>query len=136
MATGNSQTILIAEDEVSVRSLIARILESRDYLVLQARHGGEALTLGEGHPGPIDLLITDIKMPVMDGKNLAERLHSRRPGLKVLYISGFPDGKYPGESNGDGGDFLPKPFLPDVLLSRVSSLLGAGSASPDGVQSA
>lgn len=117
-------TILLVEDEDPVRRLMARILGTRSYDVLEARHGEEALSVSEGYPGPIHLLVTDIMMPVMNGRELAVRLSSLRPGLPILFISGYPGNFMPeGIAEGRLVEYLTKPFKPDVLLSRVGALL-------------
>jgi two-component system cell cycle sensor histidine kinase/response regulator CckA len=137
-------TILLVEDEDPVRRLIAKLLGTRNYTILEANQGETALAVSESFPGPIHLLITDIMMPVMNGKELAARLANLRPGLKVLYISGYP-GRFLPVGAGENGEeeFLSKPFKSDILLAKVDSLLrgqggGAkgGSASSGPFQSA
>ncbi len=119
-----SETILVVEDEAALRSLAARVLEGRGFRVLTAADGVAALELESGHEGPIDLLMTDVVMPGMSGSQLAERLLERRPGLKVLYVSGYPEERL-GAQNilRAGAAFLQKPFSPSLLASRIEQLL-------------
>jgi len=117
-------TVLVVEDDAGVRDLAVRVLESYGYHVLPAGGGGEALLLSEQHDGPIDLLITDVVMPHMNGKKLAETLRGKRPGIPVLFISGYADtnilrdGKLP-----SGTAFLSKPFAVEELIQRVRLLM-------------
>jgi PAS domain S-box-containing protein len=121
---GGSETILLVEDEEMVRSLILTVLEEEGYTLLEARRGEEALILARTHPGAIDLLITDVVMPEMSGRVLAGQLTALRPGLKVLYISGYTDdavvrhGLLTAEV-----EFLSKPFSPTVLAGKVRAML-------------
>ncbi|MCC6750365.1 MAG: PAS domain S-box protein [Deltaproteobacteria bacterium] len=87
----NHETLLVVEDDDAVRLFARRWLRQAGYRVLEARNGGEALLTIEQHPGPVHLLITDVIMPRISGKQLAERLRAARPGLKVLYMSGYSD---------------------------------------------
>jgi PAS domain S-box-containing protein len=86
-----SETILLVEDEKGVRDLAREFLESNGYSVLMAENGNDAIDLVQNHPGKIDLLLTDVVMPGMSGRDLAERIESLRPGIKVLYMSGYTD---------------------------------------------
>ena len=118
-------TILLVEDEGPVRRLIARILGMQDYRVLEAGHGEEALAISEGYANQINLLVTDIMMPIMNGTELAIRLSALRPGLPVLFISGYPGKHVPGSlEERSPVDYLAKPFKVDVLLEKVKALLG------------
>jgi PAS domain S-box-containing protein len=124
------ETILLVEDEPSVRGLVHETLRLHGYTVLEARHGIEALLTGTKYVGPIHLLLTDVVMPQMSGPEVAEKLLTVRPGIKVLYMSGYPD--HPvfdqGGMNRETG-FLPKPFSPHVLAQKVRDVL-------DGVKAA
>jgi CheY-like chemotaxis protein len=112
------------EDEEAVRSLVGEILQMRGYTVLEARHPGEALLLAERHPAPIHLLVTDVVMPQMDGHELAERLLSARPELRVIYMSGYTANVSVLRGVLEtGSTFLPKPFTPDALARRVREVL-------------
>jgi signal transduction histidine kinase/CheY-like chemotaxis protein len=119
------ETVLVAEDHDDVRSLMRNALEAQGYRVLDAASGREALAMEAGHAGPIHLLLTDVIMPGMNGPDLAQKLMIRRPGIKVLYVSGYTDNKIaPQEELGPAAEFLAKPFAPDVVVSRVRKLLG------------
>jgi CheY-like chemotaxis protein len=121
-----SETILLVEDEEIVRTLARRILLHCGYKVLDARDGDEAISICEQHPGAIHLLITDIVMPQMSGRELAERLMSMRPGLRVLYVSGHTDDaivRYGVERS--ELSFLQKPFTLHSLSQKVHQVLGA-----------
>ncbi|MDB5104527.1 MAG: sensor hybrid histidine kinase [Fibrobacteres bacterium] len=120
----NNRTILLVEDEGPVRRLIARILEMRNYTILEASQGEEALAISETFPGDIHLLVTDIMMPVMNGQELAIRLASLRPRLGVLFISGYPGKHVPeGLESSCKVDYLAKPFKAEVLLDKVTLLM-------------
>ncbi len=88
---GGTETLLLVEDEAAVRSSARRLLERQGYSVLEARHGADALRIVEESGRPIDLVVTDLVMPEMGGKELAERLRAHRPGLKVLFMSGYTE---------------------------------------------
>jgi CheY-like chemotaxis protein len=117
-AAGGSETLLLAEDDPQVRAIAARALMSRGYRVLEAADGLEALRTAEGHAGPIALLVTDVVMPGLGGRGLADTLRERRPAMPVLFLSGYPEGGL--ES---GSAFLPKPFTPDQLAAAVRQVL-------------
>lgn len=123
MPPEGAPVILLVEDEDPVRRLIAKLLGMRNYTILEANQGESALAVSESFPGPIHLLITDIMMPVMNGRELASRLARLRPGLKVLFISGYPGKFLPGGEGEDDEEFLPKPFKTDALLAKVEALL-------------
>ena len=115
-----SETVLLAEDDGTVRLLVREALRAHGYKVLDARDGLEAIRLAEREKDPVDLLLTDMVMPGMSGRELATTLRAKHPNLKVLYMSGYTDdaalirGKLePGEA------FISKPFLPNDLLSKV-----------------
>ncbi len=116
--TGGTETILLVEDEPGVRELAHRLLEVRGYRVLAAVSSAEALELADRHEGPIHLLVTDLVMPGMNGHRLAETLTLRRPGTRVLFISGYSSGLLSREGLRKGGlHFLQKPFT-EVALAR------------------
>jgi two-component system, cell cycle sensor histidine kinase and response regulator CckA len=122
-----AEVLLLVEDEDSIREPATEILESRGYLVLPARGGAEALATAQAHAGPIDLMITDVVMPGMNGNQLAEELRSSRPGMRVLYISGYPEDAIAHHGVLDAGKaFLQKPCPAAVLLRTVRELLDAG----------
>jgi signal transduction histidine kinase/ActR/RegA family two-component response regulator len=119
-----AETILIAEDEAELRSLMRRSLERQGYRVLQAGDGAEALDVAAKHDGPIHLLVTDVVMPRLSGNELASRLVERRPGVRVLFISGYSDEAI--EQHGvltPDSVYLEKPVSPDALSRRVRELL-------------
>jgi PAS domain S-box-containing protein len=118
------ETILLVEDEPSVRGLVHETLRLHGYTVLEARHGIEALMTGAKHQGPIHLLLTDVVMPQMSGPEVAEKIQIVRPGIKVLYMSGYPDHPL-FEQGGISRDasFLAKPFTPNVLAKKVRAVL-------------
>jgi DNA-binding NtrC family response regulator len=93
--------------------------------VLAASSPSEALVVSGAYRGNIDLLLTDVVMPGGTGRDLARQLLARRPGLKVLYISGYPEhGTSPGKVLEAGAPFLPKPFTRDLLLGKLKEMLG------------
>ena len=123
IARGN-ETVLVTEDEEAVRHLITRTLGSAGYRVLEASDGAEALRRIAEFDGHIDLLLTDVVMPRMGGRELAGRLESEQPGIRVLYISGYTgDGIGNAGRLGSGGAFLEKPFSPAALAAKVRSVL-------------
>ena len=118
------ETILLVEDEEAVRDLVRGVLEGRGYSVLLAQSGEEAVRLSGGHEGPIHLMVTDVVMPRMSGRELAERLASSRPAMKVLYISGYTDDAVVRHGVlSRGVAFLQKPFMPNALLRKVREVL-------------
>jgi signal transduction histidine kinase len=120
-----SETILVAEDERMVRVLIRKVLEQAGYTVLLADGGAEALQLAERHAGRIHLLVTDVVMPGMNGRELARRLVEGRPDTKVLYLSGYADDAVERHGMLDPGTaFMQKPFSPSGLARRVREVLG------------
>jgi PAS domain S-box-containing protein len=125
-----SETILVAEDEPSVRMLVRSTLERQGYRVLEARDGGEALSVARQHPGRIDLLLTDVMMPVLDGRELAREMRAEWDDLPVIYMSGYVDDVVqPMETR--GGAFFQKPFTPSALSQLVREVLdGRSEAAP------
>jgi CheY-like chemotaxis protein len=121
---GGTEKILLVEDEPSVLMLTQAMLEMLGYKVLAAGGKSDAFRLLEEHHD-IDLLLTDVVMPGMDGKELSERILAIRPGLKCLYMSGFPAGRLAGQGILDEGmHFLGKPFSLKGLASKVRNVLG------------
>jgi len=118
------ETILLVEDEEMVRVLATRVLSSHGYLVLEAENGEEALEVCRRHEGPIGLLITDVVMPGMNGRELADRLAAMNRDAAVLFVSGYTGGAL--VEHGalrDGTNFLQKPFSPQHLVERVREVL-------------
>ena len=119
------ETVLLVEDEDAVRALAREVLRRHGYLVLEARHGVDALRVAEGHGAVIHLLITDVVMPQMSGRELAERLHLVRPATRTLFMSGYTDHALLPEDLTPGAEFLQKPFTPEVFAQKVRRLLDA-----------
>ncbi len=119
-----SETILLVEDEALVRDLARRVLTGRGYQVLEVGDSPDAVGVCESYGGRIDLLLTDVVMPRLNGFELAERLRMIRPDLQVLYMSGYaaPEILRGGLQEGDSA-FLPKPFTPDTLAAKVREVL-------------
>jgi CheY-like chemotaxis protein len=125
-ATG-TETVLLAEDEEAVRRLASRVLQSSGYTVLEAKNGEEAVAISEQHEGAIDLLVTDLVMPRMSGRQLAAAMSLARPSMRVLFMSGYteqvlrrPDTPEPSVA------FLQKPFSPSDLARKVREVLDSG----------
>jgi signal transduction histidine kinase len=125
-ATAGSGTILLAEDERLVRVLARKVLEQAGYSVLVAEGGAQALELARGHNGVIDLLVTDVVMPEMSGRELVRRLLQERPAIRVLYMSGYSDEAVAQHGVLDvGTSFIAKPFTPTTLAAKVREVLEA-----------
>jgi CheY-like chemotaxis protein len=118
--------VLLVEDHAGIRAMVVRVLSNHGYRVLEASNGPDAIILFDLHTSAIDLLITDVVMPGMSGKSVAERARRARPDLPVLLISGHAyDVLGADPSLGDGSAFLPKPFSEALLLAAVQGLLDA-----------
>jgi two-component system, cell cycle sensor histidine kinase and response regulator CckA len=119
-----TETLLLVEDEAAVRASARRLLERQGYTVIEARHGADALRIVESGDQPIDLVLTDLVMPEMGGRELVDRLRARQPALKVLYMSGYSeravtvDGIMP-----PGTGFIEKPFTIEQLTRRTREIL-------------
>jgi two-component system cell cycle sensor histidine kinase/response regulator CckA len=121
-----TETFLIVEDDDEVRALACEVLATYGYEVLQARTPADALLIAERHTGPIHLLLTDVIMPGMSGRMLAEQLAPLRPEMTVLYMSGYTDEAIVHHGTLDAGTpFIQKPFTPDALAAGVRRLLDA-----------
>ena len=123
---GGHETVLIAEDQAEVRLVASTALRRMGYGVLEASSGEEALAVVQGHAGAIDLLLTDVVMPAMNGRELAEAVKSLRPGIRVLYASGYTDHAIVRHGILDAGvAFIQKPFTPSTLNTKVREILDA-----------
>jgi signal transduction histidine kinase len=118
-----SETLLVVEDQERLRDAIGVVLEGFGYDVLAAKDADDALRLAEQHPGPIHLLLTDVVMPRTSGPLLAERVREKRPGIKILFMSGYAADALPAHG-GAAGPLLPKPFGPDDLARAIRAALG------------
>jgi len=119
-----SATVLLAEDEAGVRALARRVLERAGFHVFDARHGADAVRVWEQHADEIDIVVTDLVMPEMGGRALAERLREMRPGLPVLFMSGYADDDRTREGVSDVRvAFLAKPFTTATLVNAVREAL-------------
>jgi two-component system cell cycle sensor histidine kinase/response regulator CckA len=124
-----AETILLVEDENAVRSFVARALRQQGYEVLDASNGGEALMIAEQHPGIIHLLLTDVIMPRVSGKQLAERLRTLRSDLRVLYMSGYAEEIIaPHGVLEPGAAFIEKPLTAEALGRKIREVLDAAAA--------
>ena len=124
-----TETVLLVEDEAEVRRLVDRLLSMQGYAVLPAASPAEAVATARG-AGRIDLLVTDVIMPGMNGRELATLLASERPRLRVLYMSGYTDAAIAHQGIlPPGTAFLSKPFTPDLLARKVREVLDAPAPS-------
>jgi DNA-binding NtrC family response regulator len=123
-----SETVLLTEDDEMVRTLAREVLQSYGYRVLEAPNGSAAISVCEQHDATIHLLVTDVVMPEMSGRDLVARISQLRPGMKVLYMSGYSDGAvvHHGVLDEDTA-FIQKPFAPETLARKIRKVLdGAG----------
>ncbi len=125
------RTVLIVEDDIAVRKVLSRMLRPQPLAILEAGSAAEALAVTTAHTGPIDLLLSDVILPETSGERLAEQLRQVRPGLKVIWISGYSE-EVLGEHGIGASDpnFLQKPFTADALVRKIRQVLGEdGQAS-------
>jgi CheY-like chemotaxis protein len=121
---GGSETVLIVEDDDSLRNFVQKALRQHGYKVLVAENGEDALRVGQAHEGPIDLMITDVVMPKMGGREAADRLQPLYPRMKVIYMSGYTDNAIVRHGVLKPGlNFLQKPFAPEGLARKVREAL-------------
>jgi DNA-binding NtrC family response regulator len=124
------ETLLVVEDEAAIRNLLQTALRKNGYTVLTAESGRAALEIISGHPGTIHLLITDVKMPDMEGPELVRRIATVRPETRTLFMSGYMD-----EALGDSGllpakvNFIQKPFSPKAIAQKIREILDESPAS-------
>jgi signal transduction histidine kinase len=127
-ARHGNETILLVEDDEKVRELVRQMLLLQGYKVLETRQGSAAVGMVGKHDGPIDLLLTDVVMPQMSGHELAERVAALRPGIKVVFMSGYPGGITSEHGTFDPTAFLlQKPFTMDTLGQILRQVLGPGN---------
>ena len=118
--------ILLVEDEKDLRFLNARGLSSRGYTVLQAGNGVEAIEVLEAHPGKIDLVVSDVVMPEMDGPTMLKELRRRRPDIKIIFVSGYAEEAFANNRPEGQNGFLAKPFELKMLIAKVKETIAAG----------
>jgi CheY-like chemotaxis protein len=124
---GHGETVLLVEDEKAILDMVKSMLESLGYSVLASGAPAEASTMVEAHTGRIDLLMTDVVMPGMNGKELADRLRAVRPGMKCLFMSGYTADVIANRGVLDARvEFIQKPFLMKDLALRLREVLGRG----------
>jgi DNA-binding NtrC family response regulator len=121
-----SNTILVVEDEVMIRSIVRIVLERMGHIVLEAVDGADGLTISRNYSGPIDLVISDVRMPRMDGPEMVSHLQTERPGIKVLLISAYSTQSLLSDLT---VEFLAKPFLPATIANKVQEILSRGPGS-------
>jgi hypothetical protein len=120
-----SETVLLVEDEDVVRALARRVLEQHGYEVLESRNGHEAIGIAETHDGAIDVLLTDVVMPGLRGHEVADRISATRPGIVVVYMSGYADEALLGRTSEERSHFLEKPFTNAALARALREALGS-----------
>jgi two-component system cell cycle sensor histidine kinase/response regulator CckA len=123
-----TRTILVVDDDRNIVNLLGKILESHGYFVLATSLPGQAVEWGRSYAGDIDLLLTDVRMPVFTGPEIADAMVEIRPGMAVLYMSGYPDDGKISLLAGQRVGFLQKPFMLVPLVNRVRALLESATA--------
>jgi CheY-like chemotaxis protein len=122
-APRGAETILLVEDEAAVRTLAKKILSQKGYRVLEASDGAIALRLAAAHVGEIDLVLTDVAMPNLGGRGMVEELRELSPGIRVLFMSGYPKEEVFPDKGSANHAYLQKPFTGETLFSEVRSAL-------------
>jgi two-component system cell cycle sensor histidine kinase/response regulator CckA len=120
MAPAPPETILVCDDEHSVRNFVCTLLTRHGYQVLEAQNGKHALDVAEAHDGTIHLLLSDVMMPTLNGPGLAEHLRAVRPDVRVIFMSAFSNDSL---ESLDGCPFIEKPFRPSALLKTIGDSL-------------
>lgn len=128
VAEGGTETILLVEDDVLVREATRAVLRRKGYAILEARNGSDAARVSESHEGPIHLMLTDIVMPGINGRDLAAKLRRSRPEMMVVYMSGYTDHTFDNGVIDADTAFIQKPFVPDALLRKVRNVLARSRA--------
>jgi CheY-like chemotaxis protein len=123
--------VLLVEDEAMVRELAREVLELQGHLVIEAADGAEALSVAEAHGGVIDVLLTDVVLPQIPGPELADRLVAARPGLRVIFMSGYPE-RHLASIGGGRSIFLAKPFRAADLVAGVAAEITRRRVRPEG----
>ena len=119
-----AETVLLAEDDSTVRAMVTEILQEKGYRVLEAANGDEALRVAQAQTEGIDILVTDVVMPNVGGPELSKRLRTAHPDVKVLFTSGYTEGvMFHFDDLPPGADFLRKPFMPDAMAVKVREVL-------------
>jgi CheY-like chemotaxis protein len=121
-----NETVLVVEDEKPVRDLTMRMLRQLGYSVLSAASGAEAMEISKSFSGRISLLLTDVVMPQMSGRQVADALLATRPDLKVLYLSGYTEDTVIHHGVQSGVEFLPKPFSREALSKKLGEIVKTG----------
>jgi DNA-binding NtrC family response regulator len=127
MSASNAAVILLVEDESMVREITGEVLSHAGYRVLETSNAREALQVASQHQGRIDLLLTDIVMPEMNGADLAQRMLNQQPDLVTLFMSGYAEHDVLRHASISTAIHIQKPFTVDVLLSRVAEALNSGA---------
>ena len=128
-SAAGSETILLIEDLTELREMIATMLRSKGYNVLQARDGADAVTIAASHFAPIDLIVTDVVMPKLNGPEAVRQIRARRAGVKAIYITGYSNQALSGEEASHNSITVEKPIRPDTLLAKIRELLDQDQAS-------
>ncbi len=126
--SASNAVILLVEDESMVREITGEVLSHAGYRVLETSNAREALQVASEHQGRIDLLLTDIVMPEMNGTDLADRMLNRQPDLVTIFMSGYAEHDVVRHANFSTAIHIQKPFTVDALLTRVAEALNGGSA--------
>lgn len=125
-------TVLVVDDEAGVRDVVRRVLANEGYRVIEARDGIDALRIAEAHESPLDLLLTDLKMPKMDGRQLADALRERQPDLKVLFLTAYADSLFADRAMlEENTAYLEKPISSRGLNEAVRLILFGSLSRPD-----
>jgi CheY-like chemotaxis protein len=122
LKNGRQPTVLVVEDEVLVQMLVLEVLQDLDVQALDANDAASALTIIRSD-AEIDLLVTDVGLPGMNGRDLAKAARTERPGLKVLFVTGYADRAQAGEFVGEGMDMIVKPFALDDLANKIAEMV-------------